>query len=116
MITEQEVTEHQKPSVEDLSAPLEEAATVLDHEIEALTDQLTKATNVEQRKAIRKKRKALKQPLKQIREDFLPQLAKYDRQKPCFGDRNSYSKTDSDATVYANERRSHEEWSTETGL
>lgn len=68
------------------------------HQIHAITDQWTEETNVEQRKAIRKKRSTLKQSLKQIREDFLPRLVKYDTQKACFGERNSYSKTDPDAT------------------
>jgi hypothetical protein len=36
--------------------------------------------------------------VKQIREDFLPRMAKYKEQNEIFGDRNSYSKTDKDAT------------------
>ncbi len=36
--------------------------------------------------------------MKLIRENFLPRLAKYKEQNKIFGDRNSYSKTDKDAT------------------
>nr|WP_191567236.1 transposase [Metabacillus idriensis] len=39
-----------------------------------------------------------KKPLKLIRENFLPRLAKYKEQNKIFGDRNSFSKTDTDAT------------------
>src|SRR5690348_5227723 len=39
-----------------------------------------------------------KKPLKLIREKYLPRLAKYQEQNAIFGDRNSYSKTDKDAT------------------
>lgn len=40
----------------------------------------------------------MEKPLKLIRENFLPRLAKYKEQNEIFGDRNSYSKTDKDAT------------------
>ncbi|PLS16124.1 hypothetical protein CVD28_18975 [Bacillus sp. M6-12] len=40
----------------------------------------------------------MEEPLKLIRKDFLPRLAKYKVQNKTFGDRNSYSKTDPDAT------------------
>ena len=66
--------------------------------MEGLTEQVTHTRDSEERKTLRQERKALKHPLKQIREDFLPRLAKYEQQKACFGDRNSYSKTDPDAT------------------
>jgi transposase len=44
------------------------------------------------------KDKALKKAVKQIRKDFLPRLTKYEQQQVTFGDRNSFSKTDPDAT------------------
>ena len=44
------------------------------------------------------KDKPLKKIVKQIRRDFLPRLTKYEQQQATFGDRNSYSKTDPDAT------------------
>lgn len=36
--------------------------------------------------------------LKQLQEEYLPRLEKYERQLETLGDRNSYSKTDEDAT------------------
>lgn len=42
--------------------------------------------------------KPLKKTVKKIRKDFLPRLAKYEQQQSMFGDRNSFSKTDPDAT------------------
>uniref|UniRef100_UPI0012F7DE86 IS1182 family transposase n=1 Tax=Paenibacillus sp. (strain J14) TaxID=935845 RepID=UPI0012F7DE86 len=82
----------------ELPAKLEAAAVVLEEKVEGLTEQIAEANDSQERKVLRKKRSALKQPLKQIREDFLPRLTKYEQQKACFGDRNSYSKTDPDAT------------------
>lgn len=48
----------------------------------------------------RPKNKPLKRGVKQIRKDFLSRLTKYEiQQKTCGDDRNSYSKTDPDATL-----------------
>jgi transposase len=44
------------------------------------------------------KDKPLKKAVKQIRGDYLPRLAKYETHQATFGGRNSYSKTDPDAT------------------
>ncbi|MFH5186318.1 IS1182 family transposase [Paenibacillus sp. TAB 01] len=97
-LTQQEAGEYAAAAPDELSARLEEAAAVLEEKVEGLTEQLAEASGSEERKGLRKERRAWKQPLKQIREDFLPRLAKYEQQKACFGDRNSYSKTDPDAT------------------
>jgi transposase len=40
----------------------------------------------------------LKKAVKQIRKDYLPRLTKYEQQQEILGGRNSYSKTDPDAT------------------
>ena len=42
--------------------------------------------------------KTLKQVVKQIRKDLLPRLQKYEQQQEILGERNSFSKTDPDAT------------------
>ncbi|WP_199925726.1 IS1182 family transposase [Paenibacillus bouchesdurhonensis] len=97
-MTELEAGGHGDKASEELPAQLEEAASVLDEKIESLTEQIAEESNVDNRKEMRMQRSALKKPLRLIREDFLPRLAKYDAQKACFGDRNSYSKTDPDAT------------------
>ena len=44
------------------------------------------------------KDKLLKKTVTQIRKNFLPRLIKYEKQQATFGDRNSFSKTDPDAT------------------
>lgn len=97
-LTAQEAGEYVPVQAEQLPAKLEEAAAVLEEKVEAFTEQLAQTSDAATRKALRKERSSLKQPLKQIREDFLPRLAKYEQQKVTFGDRNSYSKTDPDAT------------------
>lgn len=43
-------------------------------------------------------RRVLRKAVKQIHQDYLPRLAKYERQQEILGDRNSYAKTDPDAT------------------
>jgi transposase len=97
-LTQQEAGEYAVVQPDEQPAKLEAAAAILEQQVERLTEQLVEATSREERKNIRQERSALKQPLKQIREDFLPRFAKYEQQKACFGDRNSYSKTDPDAT------------------
>ncbi|TCS77393.1 transposase, partial [Tepidibacillus fermentans] len=77
---------------------LEEIAVGLETHVAALSDVIEKGTNTEFRKEKRKRRTEWKKSLKLIREDFLPRLAQYKAQKEIFGDRNSYSKTDNDAT------------------
>ena len=97
-ITQQEAGEPATIAPTELPAGLEETAALLEEKVEALTEQMAQANDSEERKALRKEHSTWKQPLKQIREDFLPRLAKYEQQKAYFGDRNSYSKTDPDAT------------------
>jgi len=46
----------------------------------------------------RKKGKGLKKAVTKIRKDLLPRLQKYERQQEILGERNSFSKTDEDAT------------------
>ncbi|MEJ8548837.1 IS1182 family transposase, partial [Brevibacillus borstelensis] len=84
-------------TVEDPSK-LEEIAVGLETHIAVLSDEMEKEANTEVRKEKRKRQSTWKKSLKLIRKDFLPRLAKYKAQNETFGDRNSYSKTDSDAT------------------
>ena len=77
---------------------LEEVAKELEEKVEELTKEIEKETDAEIRKEKRQERSQLKKSVKQIREDFLPRMAKYKEQNEIFGDRNSYSKTDKDAT------------------
>lgn len=97
-LTRQEAGEYVAVHSEELPAKLEEAAAALEEKVEELTEQIANTSESAERKILRQERSALKQPLKQIREDFLPRLTKYEQQKVIFGERNSYSKTDPDAT------------------
>ncbi|WP_234032712.1 IS1182 family transposase [Paenibacillus faecalis] len=97
-LTQQEAGEYAGADPDEFPAKLEEAAAELGEKIEDLSEQIAQASDSQQQQALRKERSALKKPLKQIREDFLPRLAKYEQQRACFGDRHSYSKTDTDAT------------------
>lgn len=96
-LTQQEAGELVSDPVQ-LPVQLEETAVMLEEQVERLNEQIAQTNDSEERKALRKARSSWKQPLKQIREDFLPRLAKYEQQNAYFGDRNSYSKTDPDAT------------------
>ncbi|QTD41282.1 IS1182 family transposase [Sporosarcina sp. Te-1] len=75
----------------DLAAQLEEQAELLTKEMEGTKEMPT-------RKVLRKKRSVLRKSVKQIRQDFLPRMEKYAQYHATFGDRNSFSKTDPDAT------------------
>lgn len=46
----------------------------------------------------KRKRRGLKKVLHQLRKDFIPRAKKYEEATEIFGERNSYSKTDHDAT------------------
>jgi len=97
-LTQQEVSELAVTNPDQLPVQLEETVVMLEEQVERLNEQIAQANDSGERKALRKERRAWKQPLKQIREDYLPRLAKYKQQKAYFSDRNSYSKTDPDAT------------------
>lgn len=77
---------------------LTEVANELDKKEEQLTEKIENENDSSKRKKIRKERTQLKKTIKQIREDSIPRMAKYKAQNKIFGDRNSYSKTDKDAT------------------
>ncbi|WP_249222080.1 IS1182 family transposase [Planococcus alpniumensis] len=77
---------------------LEEMAEAMEEQIDAFTEALDLEDDTEKRKQLRSKRSEWKKPVKAIREDFLPRLEKYSQYHEIFGDRNSFSKTDPDAT------------------
>ncbi|MGG1664461.1 transposase, partial [Brevibacillus sp. NRS-1366] len=82
----------------DDPSKLEEIAVGLETHIAVLSDEMEKETNTEVRKEKRKRRSAWKKSLKLIRKDFIPRLSTYKAQNEILDDRNSYSKTDTDAT------------------
>ncbi|RST94041.1 hypothetical protein CBF36_06585, partial [Vagococcus bubulae] len=90
------------PAIQNEDEPLHlENLTEITHSLETevnnLTDKINNENNVEQRKALRNKRIKPRKYLKQFR-DFKTRTQKYQKQKAILNKRNSYSKTDNDAT------------------
>ena len=71
--------------------------TALETSVENLTQKIETSDCAKKRKQLRSQRKAPKQALKQF-SDFKERQSRYVRQKAILGERNSYSKTDHDAT------------------
>ena len=93
ILPEMERENEEQLSLEELTQMVENVESVLsdyDKKIEASPD-------VAERKALRSERKFPKQARKQL-VDYLERKQKYQRDFEIFGERNSYSKTDPDAT------------------
>ena len=99
-IAESELIQSTIKEVKEDATPeqLEIIAQELEGQVITLTDEIEAEEDVAARKEIRSQRSVIKRPLKLIRENFLPRLNKYQQQYEIFGDRNSFSKTDHDAT------------------
>lgn len=69
----------------------------LDDKIETYDQKIETSEHASERKQLRSKRKAPKQYRKQF-QDLITRKQKYQRDMELFGTRNSYSKTDHDAT------------------
>ena len=76
---------------------LEEMVQHVDHVISEYDQKIKESSDVEERKSLRSNRKLPKQARKQIL-DYMDRKQKYQRDFAIFGTRNSYSKTDHDAT------------------
>ncbi len=72
--------------------------SVLEEEVERKKVDWETETEKEVRKEKRRVLGGLKKSLKLVRENFIPRYLKYQHQKELLGDRNSYSKTNPDAT------------------
>jgi transposase len=90
-IEESEKQEEQEQSGQDL-AELGEASALTSEKLEAAVRQL------EAQLQSQPKDKPLKKAVRVLRKDLLPRLQKYEIHQERLGDRNSYSKTDTDAT------------------
>ena len=93
VIPAMELEEESAINEEEMVAVVEK----LDDAIEAMDKEIAEADSVEKRKQLRNKRKRPKQSRK-ILKDNIARKQKYDKQLYIMGDRNSYSKTDPDAT------------------
>ena len=87
-----------EPAEEVTTEQLEDMAQAMAERADALTEAIETEPDTKKRKELRSKCSAFKKPMKAIREDFLPRLEKYKQHHEIFGDRNSFSKTDPDAT------------------
>ncbi|AQQ53973.1 IS1182 family transposase [Planococcus lenghuensis] len=104
--TLQEIQEIAKAEGLELGQLAEEPAAVelasvanrLEDQVDILTDLIAEEKLVENRKGLRKRHSLLKKKVKLIRENFIPRQETYAEQLAVCGERNSFSKTDPDAT------------------
>lgn len=66
--------------------------------MQSLESRYEQASNKEERKQLRMEKSKRQKHIKTIEKDYLPRLARYEAQREILGERNSYSKTDHDAT------------------
>lgn len=92
------IPEIERESLEELSTKeLETVVKELDDKVEKYDQQIEASEDVSERKRLRSERKAPKQYRKQFK-DYVQRKQKYQHDMAIFGERNSYSKTDHDAT------------------
>src|SRR5690625_4193702 len=92
------IPEIKRESPDELSIDeLEEIAEKLDEKVKEYDTKIANCKVGSERKKIRSERKYPKQALKRFK-DFIKRKKKYQTDMKIFGDRNSYSKTDHDAT------------------
>lgn len=96
------IQEIRQVTTEELEADLEKellkTAEELTKSVQVIEEKYVEETNKEERKELRSQKSKLKKQLKTIESDYLPRLRKYEVQKGILGERNSFSKTDHDAT------------------
>ena len=81
-----------------LEEQLMKTAVQLLTEVEDLEESIASETDKEKKRALKKQRTVKNNQVKTIKEDYLPRLKKYEKQREILSERNSYSKTDNDAT------------------
>ncbi|WP_237049325.1 IS1182 family transposase [Lentibacillus amyloliquefaciens] len=92
------IPEIERESEDELSTDeLRQIAEKLDEKVEAYDKEIEAREKGSERKQLRSERKAPKQYRKRFR-DFVVRKQKYKQDMKIFGERNSYSKTDHDAT------------------
>lgn len=87
--------EDEKTKVSD--AQLQLLQSKLTDTVETYTEQIATSSDMTQRKKLRSERKPFKQKLKQVTE-MMARKKVYEKHYEILGERNSYSKTDTDAT------------------
>ncbi len=96
----QEETVNSLKDLKELSQDiLKNIENLTSNEVEQIVDTLEAVQEEQDTTEVDKKRKQpIKKITKKIKEDYLPRLQKYEKQQEILKDRNSYSKTDTDAT------------------
>ena len=98
LLENQIIPEIQQEAQEQLSiGELTQIAEKLEEVIEDYTQKIDNSNDVDLRKQLRSERKTPKQMVKQV-YDWIMRKQKYEKDVEIFGTRNSYSKTDKDAT------------------
>jgi transposase len=93
IIPELKREEEEQLSIEELT----QIAEKLEEVVEDYTQKIDHSNDVARRKELRSERKTPKQIVKQV-NDWIARKQKYEKDFEIFGSRNSYSKTDKDAT------------------
>src|SRR5690625_3924442 len=98
LLAEEIIPEMKRESSEELTVEeLEEMLKHLDHKVEKYDQAIEASKNVSERKELRSARKKPKQDRKAL-QDYIVRKQKYQNDMLIFDGRNSYSKTDHDAT------------------
>jgi transposase len=98
LLEQQIIPEIERENLEELSVcEMEEIVENLDKKIEEYDKKIEASEVGSERKQLRSERKKPKQYRQQFR-DFIIRKQRYQKDMEVFGDRNSYSKTDPDAT------------------
>ena len=83
---------------DNLEEQLTKTVEQLTEEVQSLESRYEQASDKEERKQLRMEKSKRQKHIKTIETDYLPRLARYETQREILGERNSYSKTDHDAT------------------
>jgi len=83
---------------DNLEEQLTKTVEQLTEEVQSLESRYEQASDKEERKQLRMEKSKRQKHIKTIETDYLPRLARYEAQREILGERNSYSKTDHDAT------------------
>lgn len=98
LMADQVIPEIERESPDALTVQeLEHIAARLEETIESINEEISSTTDVEERKRLRAERKKPRHLRKQA-ADFAARKRRYEEHMVTFGTRNSYSKTDHDAT------------------
>ncbi|MDY0404029.1 IS1182 family transposase [Virgibacillus sp. 179-BFC.A HS] len=98
LLEKEVIPEIERESLDELSIEeLEKIVEKLDEKVEEYDKKIEVSEDVSERKQLRSERKEPKQYQKQFK-DYLARKEKYQNDMEIFGKRNSYSKTDHDAT------------------